>query len=241
MYLAEMAAHLQEPPDERDEEDQGKKTGVSTYTTEARRLVAARVIANYNYLRENCPLLPQTGYLARSSILQGAADQIRILKHETQLLQWRVSANWEAQGISGPRLLGQVPAENPGPQDAQEWKGVRARPNPRTLLRSEDQPPLLQDEFVQNINVGGEDSLQIVEVRGGCQLPLTEPLPNHQAQSKKQFKSPTLGQVARGRGGEKVDDLAKRKAARAHVWGGETRDRRGNKCPEVRVVWRWNS
>ena len=238
MYLAEMAAHLQEPPDEGDEEDQGKKTVVSTYTTEARRLVAARVVANYNYLWANCPLLPQTGYLARSSILQGAADQIRILKHEIQLLQWRLSANWEAQGISGPRLLGQVPAENPGPQDAQERKGVRARPKPRTLLRSEDQPPLLQDEIVQNINVGGEDSLQIVEVRGGCQLPLTEPLPNHQAQSRKQFKSPTLGQVARGRGGEKVDDLAKRKAAGAHVWGGETRDRRGNECPEVRVVWR---
>ena len=237
MYLAEMAAHRQEPPDEGSEEDQGKKTVAATYTTEARRLVAARVIANYNYLRENCPLLPQTGYLARTSILQGAADQIRLLKHENQLLQWRISANWEAQRISGTRLLGQVPAENPGPQDAQERKGVRARPKPKTLLRSEDQPPLLQDEIVQDINVGGEGALQIVEVRGGCQWPFTEPLPNHQAQSRKQFKSPTLGQIARGRGGEKVDDLAKRKVAGAHAWGGETRDRRGNECPEVRVVW----
>ena len=75
-----MAAHRREPPEERSEEDQGKKTTATTYSTEARRLVAARVLANYNYLRENCPLLPQTGYLARNSILQGAADQIRVVE-----------------------------------------------------------------------------------------------------------------------------------------------------------------
>ena len=68
---------------------------------------------------------------------------------------------------------------------------------------------------------------------------------------------PTLGQVTRGRGGEKANDLAERRAAGAHVWGGEetkdpaerkncrgtclgwerVRDRRGDKCPEVRVIW----
>ena len=82
MYLAEMAANLQEPPDEGDEEDQGKKVGGSTYTAEARRQAAARVAANYNYLRSNCPLLPQTGYIARTRILQGAVDQIKILQQE---------------------------------------------------------------------------------------------------------------------------------------------------------------
>ena len=131
-------------------------------------------------------------------------------------------ASWETHGVRGPRLLGLVPVENQGHQETQEWKGERARrPKPRILLRGENHPPLLQDEFIQNIDVEGVDSLQIIEVRGGCESPLMEPLPNYQARSRKQLKLPTLGQVARGRGGEKVDDLAKRRAAGAHVWGGE--------------------
>ena len=160
-----------------------------------------------------------------------------MLKHENQLLQWRISANWKLKEAVVLDCLDQCLQRTQGPQDAQERKGVRARPKPNTPLKSEDQPPLLQDEIVQDISVGGEGALQIIKVRGGCQWPSTEPLPNHQAQTRKQFKSPTLGQIARGRGGEKVDDLAKQKVAGAHVWGGETRDRRGNECSEVRVVW----
>ena len=230
-----MAAHRREPPGERSKEDQGKKTTATSYSTEARRLAAERVKVNYKYLRENCPLLPQLGYLARNSILQGAADQIRLLRHENQLLQWRITANLEAQRDNGTRLLGQVPAGSPGLQGAQERKGVRTRPTPKTPLRSEDQPPLLHDEIVQDISVGGEGALQIIEIRGNCQWPRTEPVSDHQAQSRKQFKSPTRG--AHAWGGDKVVNLAKQKVAGTHAWGGETCDRQENEFPEVKIVW----
>ena len=235
-----MAAHRREPPEERNEENRGKKTTATTsYSTEARRLVAARVVTNYSYLRENCPLLPQTGRLARYHILQGAADQIRLLRHENEFLQWRITASWEAQGSMGTRLQGQVSAEDPGPRDVREQKDVRTRP--KTLLRSEDQPPLLQDKVVQDASGGGGDVLQIVEVRGGCQWPVTS---THQAQSRKQFKSP-----------ERADDLAKQKVVRAKAWGGGTSgdkqkvtganawggetsgNKQGDECLEIKVVW----
>ena len=77
-----MSANLREPPDGGDEEDQGKKVGVSRYTAAARRQAAALVGINYGYLRSNCPELPQTGYISRTKILQGAVDQIRTLQEE---------------------------------------------------------------------------------------------------------------------------------------------------------------
>ena len=221
-----MAAHRREPPGERSKEDQGKKTTATSYSTEARRLAAERVKVNYEYLRENCPLLPQLGYLARNSILQGAADQIRLLRHENQLLQWRITANLEAQRDNGTRLLGQVPTGSPGLQGAQERKGVRTRPTPKTPPRIEDQPPLLQDEIVPDISGGGEGALQIIEIRGNCQWPRTEPVSDHQAQSRKQFKSPTLG--AHAWGGEKDANLAKQKVAGSTClgWGDRRQTRK---------------
>ena len=169
-----------------------------------------------------------------------------------------MTATWEAHGVRGPKLPGLVPVESHGHQETREWKGNRARqPKPKIHLRGESHPPLLQSGSVQTIDVEGVDSLRIIEVRGGCESLHLEPSPNHQARSRKQLKLPTLGpgQVTRGRGGEEANDLAERRAAGAHgggeeandlaerraagahVWGGESQDRRGDECPEVRVLW----
>ena len=190
-----MAGHRREPPEERDEEDRRKKTTTSTsYSTEARRIAAAQVVTNYSYLRESCPQLPQTGRLSKYHILQGAADQMRLLRYENEFLQWRITACWAAQGSRSTELQGHESVEDPGPRDVREQTDVR-----------EDQPSLLQDQVVQDAGGGGGDVLQIVEVRGGCQWPVTS---THQAQSRSQ--SP-----------ERDDDPAKQRVVRAKVGGGE--------------------
>ena len=241
-FLIQMAAHRREPPEEGNGENRRKKTIAKTsYSTEARRLAASRVVTNYGYLRESCPLLPQTGRLAKYHILQGAVDQIKLLRHKNDFLQWRLTASWEAQRSRDTGLPGRVPAEDPGPQDAREQEDGRARP--KALLGSKDHPPLLQDEAVEDANVGGGDDLQIIEIRGGYLWPVTEPVFTHQAQDRKQSKSP-----------EKIDDLTKQKVVGAEAWGGRasgdkqkvTRastgggEASGNKpdeCMEIRVVW----
>ena len=236
-----MAAHRRAPPEERDEEneeDRRKKTTTSTsYSTAARRLVAARVVTNYSYLRENCPQLPQTGRLSRYHILEGAADQIRLLKRENDFLNWRITASWQVQQSLSSRLRELESAEDPGPRDVREQTDVCTQPE--TPLRGEEQPSLLQDQAVQDASGGGGDGLQIVEVRGGCQWPVT---PTHQAQNRRQSPErtddPTKQRVAKAKagGGEASGD--KQKVTRASVRGGETSgNEQGDKCLEIKIVW----
>ena len=200
--------------------------------------MAARVVTNYSYLRENCPQLPQTGRLSRYHILQGAADQIRLLRYENDFLQWRITASWEAQRSMSTRLQGQESAEDPGPRDVREQTDVRTRLE--TPLRSEDQPSLLQDQVVQDASGGGGgDVLQIVEVRGGCQWPVTS---THQAQSRRQSPErdddPAKQRVVRAKAGGGETSGDKQKVTRASAWGGETSgNEQGDECLEIKVVW----
>ena len=154
-----------------------------------------------------------------------------------------MTATWEAHGVRGPKLPELIPVESHGHQETREWNDNRSRqPDPKVHLRGENHPPLLQSGSVQIIDVeraSRSDSLRIIEVRGGCESLQMEPSLTHQARSRKQLELPTLepGQVTRGRGGEEANDPVERRAAGAHAWGGESQDRRGDDCPEVRVLW----
>ena len=223
-----MAGHRREPPEERDEEDRRRKTTTSTsYSREARRTAAAQVVTSYNYLRESCPLLPQTGRLSKYHILQGAADQMRALKYENDFLRWRVAACWAVRERN-TGLQGQESAGEPETQVVRDQTDVH-----------EDQPSLPQDQVRQDAGERGGDDLQIVEVRGGCQWPVT---PTHQAQSRSQSpeREDDLARqrevVARVRGGEASGN--KQKVTEASTGGGRVSgDEQEDECMEIRVVW----
>ena len=233
-----MAAHRRDQPEERNEEDRRKQTTTSTsHSTEARRRAAARVAINYSYLRESCPLLPQTGRLSRYHVLQGAADQMRSLRYENDFLQWRITASWAAQESRNARLQGQESVEEPEPRGVREQTDVRTRLE--TPLRNEDPSSLLQDQVVQDTGGGGGDVLQIVEVRGGCQWPVTS---THQAQSRRQSPErdddPAKQRVVRAKVGGGEDSGDKQKVTRASTGGGETSGSdQEDECMEIKVVW----
>ena len=152
---------------------------------------------------------------------------MRVLKYENDFLRWRVAACWAVRERN-TGLQGQEPAGGPETQVVREQTGVH-----------EDQPSLPQDQVRQDAGERGGDDLQIVEVRGGCQWPVT---PTHQAQSRSQ--SP-----------EREDDLARQREVVARVGGGEASgnkqkvteasagggrvsgDEQEDECMEVRVVW----
>ena len=219
-----MAGHRREPPEERDEEDRRRKTTTSTsYSREARRTAAAQVVTSYNYLRESCPLLPQTGRLSKYHILQGAADQMRALKYENDFLRWRVAACCAVRA----GLQGQDSAGEPETQVVRDQTNVH-----------EGQPSLPQDQVRQDAGERGGEDLQIVEVRGGCQWPVTPP---HQAQNRSQSpeREDDLARlrevVARVRGGETSSN--KQKVTEASTGGGRVSGDEQDECMEIRVVW----
>ena len=153
---------------------------------------------------------------------------MRLLRYENEFLQWRINC-----------LLG-----SPGEQE--HWttrtrvcRRARARVVREQTDVHEDQPSLLQDQVGQDAGERGGDDLQIVEVRGGCQWPVT---PIHQAQSRSQSS-------------ERDDDPAKQRDVRARVGGGEASgdkqkvirasaggggisgNEQEDECMEIRVVW----
>ena len=220
-----MAAHRRDQSEDRNEENRRQQRPTSTSctarpgrrsrTAESRSRAAALVAINYSYLRASCPLLPQNGRLARHHVLRGAADQMRSLKCENDFLQWRLTASWAAQERRNARLQGQEPVEEPDPRGGREQRDISSLLE--TLLRNEDPSPLFQDTG------GGEgDGLQIIDVRGGCQWPVTS---TQQAQNRR--PSP-----------ERDDDPARPRIVRAEVGGGEiSGSHQEDVGMEIKVVW----
>ena len=142
-----MPSHRRETPGERREGGSRRRGPSTPRSRESRRAAAAQVIASYTYLRESCPLLPQSGRLPKYHILRGAADQMQALRFENISLRWTVTACMEErEREAGPQ------APRPGGQSA-----------------------LPQDQVRREAGERREDDLQIVEVRGNCQWPATLP------------------------------------------------------------------
>ena len=223
-----MPSHRREPPEEGREGGSSRRVTTSTpRSRETRRAAAAQVITSYTYLRESCPLLPQTGRLPKYHILRGAADQMKALRYENISLRWRVAA-YMADRERDAGLQAQRPVGRP------EIQVVRDQTDAH-----EGQSSLPQDQVRREEGERRGDHLQIVEVRGGCQWPVTPP---HQAQDRSQLP-------------ERGDDLARLREVVARLRGGETRDHQQettrastggggvgggeqeDECMEVRVVW----
>ncbi len=142
-----MPSHRRETPGERREGGSRRRGPSTPRSREARRAAAAQVIESYTYLRESCPLLPQSGRLPKYHILRGAADQMQALRFENISLRWTVTACMEdREREAGPQ------APRPGGQSA-----------------------LPQDQVRREEGERRGDDLQIVEVRGNCQWPATLP------------------------------------------------------------------
>ena len=106
-------------------------------------------------------------------------------------------------------------------------------------LRNEDPSSLLQDQVVQDTGGGGGDGLQIVEVRGGCQWPVTS---THQAQNRRQSPErdddPAKPRIVRAEVGGGEDSGDKQKVTKASTGGGEiSGSDQEDECMEIKVVW----
>ena len=226
----------------------------SRHAAAARARAGALLGINYDYLRTTCPQLPQTGYLSRAKILEGAVAEIRSLQEEIRYLNETMMTTWRANGVQGPRLPELIPVGSHGHQETREWNENRfLQPDLTVHSRGENQLPLLQPGSVQIIDVrsGGEllrpdieptdqpESLQIIDVRGGSELLQVDPSLTDQVRSGKQLELSTLesGQVTRGRGGDEANVLVKGSAALAHARGGGSQERQGDDHPEVVVLW----
>ena len=213
-----MPSHRRETPGERREGGSRRRGPSTPRSREARRAAAAQVIASYTYLRESCPLLPQTGRLPKYHILRGAADQMQALRFENISLRWTVTAYMaDRERDAGPQ------APRPGCQSS-----------------------LPQDQVRREEGERRGDDLQIVEVRGGCQWPATPPhqaQDRRQLPERGDDLARLREVVARLRGGETRDhqpetrdhqpEVTRASTGGGGVGGGEQED----EGMEVRVVW----